>query len=154
MIIDSIPFLIAIGFIAFFLINDQIRKGSIKKTRAHLSETFFTDLPPYTTFKAIMTFANQKRYQIDDFDERHFAVILNERMTWNSYGSLYPIYVNQQDGRTMVEVGITSKLGKVSLFSPFNKRVLTLRLERMLNAIKSAVFAYEEKTYEKLRGES
>jgi len=143
MIIEYIPFLIALGIFAIFIFNDQIRKGSIKKTIPHYSSTFFSDLPPYRTFKAIITFVTKKGYQIDDIDEVHLAVILNERMTWNSYGSLYPIYIREQAGRTIVEVGITSKLGKSFLFSTFNKRVLALRLERMLNAIKGAVIAYE-----------
>jgi hypothetical protein len=141
MAIDFIPFLIALGIISILVINDQIRKGSILKTYAHYSDTFLTDLPPDRTFKAIMAFATQKGYQIDDIDEQHLAVILNERMTWSSYGSFYPIYVREQAGRTVVEVGITSKLGKVFLISPFIKKPVTLRLERMLNAVKVAVFA-------------
>ena len=141
MILDPISFLVLIGIIAIYLFNDQLQKGSIKKTHAHYSETFFTDLTPERTFKAIMAFATQKGYQIDDIDEQHLAVILNERMTWSSYGSFYPIYVREQAGRTVVEVGITSKLGKVFLISPFIKKPVTLRLERMLNAVKVAVFA-------------
>jgi len=145
MAIDFIPFLIALGIISILVINDQIRKGSILKTYAHYSDTFLTDLPPDRTFKAIMAFATQNRYQIDDFDEQHLTVIINERMTWQSSGSLYLIHVREQAGRALVEVGIASKLGKVFLFSPLNKRILTLRLERMLNAVKGAVFAYENR---------
>ncbi len=140
--IDYIPYLIPLWFIALFLINDQIRKGSLKKTKAHYSETFFTNRSPIETFKAIMAFATQNRYRIDDFDEKNLAVILNERISWNSYGSLYPIYVHEKASRTEVEVGIISKTGKFFLISPFTQRVLTLRLERMLNAVKGAVFAY------------
>lgn len=143
MISDYIAYLIPLWIIALYIINDQIRKGSLKKTRAHYSERFFTNHPPDITFKAIMAFATQNRFRIDDFDEKRLAVILNERMTWNSYGSLYPIYVFEQAGGSMVEVGITKKAGKFSLSSPFVQRVLTLRLERMINALKGAVFAYE-----------
>jgi hypothetical protein len=142
MTMDYIPYLIPLWIIALYLINDQIRKGSLKKTQAHYSEKFFTNRPPIETFKAIMAFAMQNRYRIDDFDEKHLAVILNERMSWNSYGSLYPIYVHEKANRTEVEVGITSKAGRFFLLSPFTQRVLTLRLERMLNAVKGAVFAY------------
>ncbi len=140
---DYIPYLIPLWIIAFFIIIDVVRKGSLKKTHADYTEKFFTTRSPIETFKAIMAFATQSRYQIDDFDEKELAVILNERMTWNSYGSLYPIYVREQAGRTMVEIGVTSKLGKAFLFSPFNKRILNLRLERMHNAVRGAVFAYE-----------
>ncbi len=143
MIMNWLPYLIPLWIIGIFIINDQIRKGSLKTTQSHYSETFFTDLPPDRTFKAIMSFAIQNGYRIDDYDEQHLAVILNERITWNSYGSLYPIYVHGQATRTMVEVGVTSKGGKFFLISPFNKKIVTLRLVRMLNAVKDAVFAYE-----------
>jgi hypothetical protein len=68
-----------------------------------------------------MEFASKSGYRIDDFDEQKLEVILNERMTLTSYGSLYPIYVREQGGRTVVEVGVTSKLGKVFLISPITK---------------------------------
>jgi hypothetical protein len=140
---DYLVYLIPLWFIAFYVINDQIRKGSLKKTRAQYSDRFFTNHPPDTTFKAIMAFAIQNRYRVDDMDEKRLAVILNERMTWNSYGSLYPIYVSEEGGGSKVEVGITSKVGKFSLSSPFIQRVLTLRLERMINALKSSMLTYE-----------
>ncbi len=140
---DWIPYLIPLWIFAIFIIKDIIQKGSLKTMQSHYSETFFTDLPPHKTFKAIIAFANQNGYQIDDIDEQHLAVILNERMTWKSYGSFYPIYVHEQATRTMVEVGVTSKSGKIFLISPFVKKVITVRLERMLNAVKGAVFAYE-----------
>ena len=140
-LIDSIPFLITLWIIALFIANSELRKGSLKKTQPHYTESFFTDLPPYKTFKIIMAFATNNGYRIDDFDEENLRVILNERISLTSYGSLYPIYVRDQAGRTMVEVGVTSKLGKIGLLSPFNKKMVTLRHERMFNAIKAAIFA-------------
>jgi hypothetical protein len=141
MSMDSL--LILMGVIGIYLLNGLFRKGSLKRTHAHYSETFFSGVPAYKTFKAIMTFASENGYQIDNVDEQHFAVILNERMTWKSYGFLYPIYVREQAGGTIVEVGVTSKLGKFILINPFNKKVMTVRCERMLNAVKGAVAAFE-----------
>jgi hypothetical protein len=106
---------------AIFIWNAEVRKGLLKTIQPHYSATFFTELPPYRTFKAIMEFASKSGYRIDDFDEQKLEVILNERMTLTSYGSLYPIYVREQGGRTVVEVGVTSKLGKVFLISPITK---------------------------------
>jgi hypothetical protein len=140
---DSTSLLVLMGVIAIYLLNGLFRKGSLRTTHAHYSETFFTDLPPNRTFKVIIAFATQNGYQIDNFDEQRLAVILNERMTWKSYGFLYPIYVHEKATRTMVEVGVTSKLGKVFLISPFIKKDITVRLEHMLNALKGAVSAYE-----------
>jgi hypothetical protein len=127
---------------AISFLNSEFRKGSLKTTRPHYSDTFFTDVPPNKTFKAIMEFATNNGYRIDDFDEQQLAVILNERMTLMSYGSLYPIYVRAQGAGTMVEIGVTSKFPKFFLISPVNKKLVTLRLERMLNGVKGAVFAY------------
>ena len=134
--------LIAALWFAIYFLNSEFRKGSLKKTQPHFTETFLTDVPPYKTFKAIMEFATKQGYRIDDFDDQQLAVILNERMTLMSYGSLYPIYITPQGAKTMVEVGVTSKFPKFFLISPINRKLVTLRLERMLNGIKGAVFAY------------
>jgi hypothetical protein len=132
-----IPALIA----GIFFWIAETRKGSLKITKPHYSQTFITEVPASQTFKSIMEFATNNGYRIDDFDEHQLAVILNERMTLTSSGSLYPIYVRQYATRTEVEVGVTSKFGKALLISPVNKKFVTLRLERMVNAIKGAVFA-------------
>ena len=132
--------LVALLFAIYFWNAAKNKKGSLKKTQPLYSEAFFTKTPPYKTFKIITAFAKQNGYQIDDIDEQQLALILNERMTMISWGSLYPIYISEQIvGRTMIEVGITSKLGKFFQISPFSKQINTLRLENMLNAVKGAV---------------
>jgi hypothetical protein len=45
-LIDWIPYLIPLWIIANYIINDQIRKGSLMTTKSHYSGTFFTDLHP------------------------------------------------------------------------------------------------------------
>jgi hypothetical protein len=40
-----------------------------------------------------------------------------------------------------VEVGILNKVGKIVLVFPFNKIIIKHQLERMVNGVKSAVFA-------------
>jgi hypothetical protein len=132
-----IPALIA----GIFFWIAETKKGSLKTTTPHYSQTFFTEVSAAQTFKSIMEFATHNGYRIDDFDEDQRAVILNERMTLTSSGSLYPIYVRQHATRTEIEVGVTSKFGKALLISPVNKKFVTLRLERMVNAIKGVVFA-------------
>jgi hypothetical protein len=127
----------------FFWIAET-RKGSLKTTKAHYSQTFTTEVPPSQTFKSIMEFATNNGYRIDDFDEQQLTVILNERMTLTSSGSLYPIYIRQYATRTEVEIGVTSKFGKALLISPVNKKFVTLRLARMVSAIKGAIFAQKK----------
>ena len=142
-LIDFIPFLITLLIIAIFVFNSEFQKRSLKKTKPYYSEIFSTDLPPYKTFKTIMAFATNNGYRIDDFDEQNLGLILNERMTLTSYGSLYPIYIRDNTGKTMVEVGVTSKMGNFSMLSPFNRKLVTTRLECMRDAIKDAVCASE-----------
>ncbi|HUK99947.1 MAG TPA: hypothetical protein VLX29_03750 [Nitrospirota bacterium] len=144
MLLDTISLFVPMGIITMFILIDLFRKGSIEKTRAYYSDTFFTKLPPYRAFKTIVAFATKNGYQIDDFNELNLAIILNERMSWKSFGSFYTIYIREQAGKTFVEVGVAGKVGKLFyLISPFNKKLVTLRLERMLNAVKAAVFDYE-----------
>ena len=123
-----------------YLWNAVTQKGSLKKTQPLYSATFFTITPPYKTFRIISDFAKQNGYQIDDINEQKLALILNERMTMTSWGFLYPIYITEQIvGRTMIEVGIASKVGKFFQFSPFNRKITTAHLENMFNAVKGAV---------------
>ena len=130
--------IVLLPFIYFW--NAATPKGSLKKTQPLYSATFFTKTPPYKTFKIITDFAKQNGYQIDDINELQLALILNERMTMTSWGFLYPIYITEQIvGRTMIEVGITSKLGKFFQIGPLNKQITTLHHENMINAVKDAV---------------
>jgi len=128
---------------AYYFLNAELLKGSLKTIRPRYKETFTTETPPVEAFRAIMQFALQNGYRVDDLDEQKLCVILNERMTLTSYGSLYPIYVRENAGKTEVEVGVTSKLGKASI-GPINNKLITRRLERMLNGIKGAVFAFKK----------
>jgi len=138
-----LPLLLFLLFFAWYFLNAEFRKGSLTKTKAHYQESFITENPSTETFKAILQFAIQNGYRIDDINEQQKSVVLNERMTLTSYGSLYPIYVRENAGKTSVEVGVTSKLGKVFLISPINKKLVTLRLERMVNGVKSSIVAFD-----------
>ncbi len=130
---------------AWYFLNAEFRKGSLKNIKAHYQDIFVTENSPIETFKAILKFAIQNGYRIDDIDEQKFSVVLNEKMTLTSYGSLYPIYVHENVGKTSVNVGVTSKLGKFFLISPINKKAVTLRLERMVNGVKGAIIAFDTK---------
>jgi hypothetical protein len=137
------PFIMLIVIFALYFWNAEVRKGSLKTAQPYFTSTFITELPPYRTFKVIMQYATNSSFRINDSDEKTLAMILNERMTLMSCGSLYPIHVREEVGRTIVEVGVTSKFGKGILMRPINKKLLTLRLERIFNDVKSAVYAYE-----------
>jgi hypothetical protein len=135
-------YLFLFSLIIYYFLNAEFRKGSLKTIRTHYQESFTTETLPLETFKAITQYAIQSGYRIDDFDEQNLSLILNEKMSFSSYGSIYAIYVREQAGKTLVRVGINSKLGRVFLISPINKMAVKLRLERMLNGVKSAVFAF------------
>jgi hypothetical protein len=59
----------------------------------HISKTFITNVSASKAFKTLRTFALENGHKIDDVHEQEYALILNERMSWKSYGFLYPIYV-------------------------------------------------------------
>jgi hypothetical protein len=120
----------------------DVRKGSLKTIQSDYSATFLTELPPYRTFETIIEFAKKNRYLIDDVDKQKLAMIINQRMTLISYGSLYSVYVRDYRGGAEVEVGVSSKMGNYFLISPINRKVIALRLDRMLNDIKDAVNVY------------
>ncbi len=130
--------------IGIYLLNGLLKKGSLNKIQVHASETFLTNVSAGNAFKAIRTFAAKNSYKIDDINEEQYALILNEPMTWKSYGFFYPIYVHGYASRTTVEVGITSKLGSLTLLNPYNKKIMATKCKRMLSAIKAEVSVIEK----------
>ena len=138
-----LPLLILLLFFCWYFLNAEFCKGSLKTIRADYQESFVTEAQPIETFKAIMQYAIQNGYRIDDVDQQKLSLILNERMTLASYGSLYPIYVHESEGKTLVEVGATSKLGRVFRYNPINTYVVTDGLKNMVSNIKSVIIALD-----------
>jgi hypothetical protein len=125
-----------------YVVNAEIKKGSLRKTHARFKGIIKTDTSPNDTFNIILQFAFKSGYRVDDIDEKKLCVIFNERMTLTNYGSLYPIFVRNDKGKTIVEVGIISKLGFFSI-GPINNKIIKRHLEYMQNGIKGALIAYK-----------
>ncbi len=88
-----------------------------------------------------MQFAKNSGHRIDDYDKDQLGIVLNRKwdLTGNSLAWFYPIFVREEEGKTIVDVGITHKSGlnfglnptKIPLFEP------------MYNEVKNAVLSSE-----------
>jgi hypothetical protein len=129
-----------IAFLYGLLLISLIRKkGSLKSTNAKYKKSFISTSSPEETFNLIMRFATQNGHAIDDYDEKNLSLVINRKwdVTGNALIYLYPILVLEEEGKTVVEVGLTHKLGDGFINNPLNLRVFPL--ERMYNEIKNAV---------------
>ncbi len=115
------------------------KKGSLNSTNAKYKKTFISISSPEETFDLILRFATQKGHTIDDYDNKKLNLVISRK--WDITGSaliyFYPIHVREEEGKTVVEVGLTHKLGNNFIIDPFNFRVMPL--DRMYNEIKNAV---------------
>ena len=76
--------------------------------------SFTTAHPPREALQILIDKTQGSDYAIDNVDEDHCSLILSTPPTATTWGFFYPIYLTQQDdGLTLVEVGIQSKLYQV-----------------------------------------
>ncbi len=73
--------------------------------------SFTTAHTPKEVLQTLIEKTPGSDYTIDSVDEEHLCLILSTPPTATTWGFFYPVYLTQQDeGRTLVEVGIQSKL--------------------------------------------
>lgn len=131
-------------FYGLFLLNLVVKKGSLKATRAKYQKSFICNSSPIETFNAIMQFAKNSGHRIDDYDKDKLGLVLNRKwdLTGNALTSFYTIFVREDEGKTVVDVGITHKLGFNFVLNPLNFPPL----ERMYNEVRNAVLSTESTT--------
>ena len=118
--------------IAVFYIIAGMRRAPRKKPR-HLM-TFTITITPQEALKAVIDFALQTGYEIDDFAETEGRIILSDSISLTSWGFFYPIYVSKNgDGSTLIEVGIKSK-------APIAGTIALRHQERCFNGVKAFIF--------------
>ena len=117
-----------------------MRKGSSAvKTKPGQLMSFTTLMTASDVVKTVVRFAQQTGYEIDDIADSGERIILSDSTTLTSVGYFYPVYVSKQnDGNTLVEVGIKSKVLQVG---PIASTIASRRLERCFNGIKAAITA-------------
>lgn len=127
-------FVVAIVIIiAVFSIIAAMRRAPRKKPRHMMS--FTTTITPQEALKAVIDFALQRGYEIDDFAETEGRIILSDSVSLTSWGFFYPIYVSKNgDGSTLIEVGIRGK-------APIAGTIAIRHQERCFNGLKAFIFA-------------
>jgi len=75
--------------ITVFSLIAAMRKAPRKKLRN--SKSFTTTMTPQEALKAIIDFALQGGYRIDDFAETEGRIILSDSISPTSWGFFYPI---------------------------------------------------------------
>ena len=86
--------------------------------------------------KAIIKFAADKKYEIDNFDAEEGKIILSKPLSFFSNGFFFPIYISQEKEETLIEIGIVSKAVQIG---PIPRRTL----ERCIHGIKAYLFCAE-----------
>ena len=128
--------IIGLIVIGILLIISEMRKGdSALETRPRRVKSFTVKGDPQTVLKIILQFAYRGGYDIEALDEEKGRIVLGESATSVSWGFFYPIFISARpDGKTLVEVGIKSKLFQAG-------PIVSRSHERCFNGIKAAVFA-------------
>jgi len=73
--------------------------------------SFTTAHTPHDVLQTIIEKTQGSEYTIESIDEENLRLILSTPPTATTWGFFYPVYLaKQDDGRTLVEVGIQSKL--------------------------------------------
>lgn len=118
------------------LIIAAMRKGSSAvKTKPSRLMSFTTARAPHDVMTIVVRFAQQSGYKIDEIAESDGHILLSDSATATSWGFFYPVYVSRQnDGNSLVEVGIKSQLIQVG-------PIVSRNHERCFNGIKAAIFA-------------
>ena len=127
---------ISVFLLLLLIIIAAMRKGSSAlKSKPKRLKSITTTNNPQETLKTIIRFAQQSNYKISVIDETKCQLVLDESLTFTSWGFFYPIFVSQSaDNTTMIEVGIKSKLIQVG-------PIVSGHHERCVNGIKAALFA-------------
>jgi hypothetical protein len=115
-IIQGIYIIIAIpsAFIIFFILIhiSKTRKATLLlKQRPKRLLRFTINQSPQTLIEQVTLLARTFNYTIVDIDKSIGRIILSSSINWMSWGFFYPVYfLIQNDGNTLVEVGIKSRL--------------------------------------------
>jgi hypothetical protein len=128
--------IIIVVVIGIFLIIAQTRKGSSTLTEKPSNlKSFVANASSEVVLKTIVRFAQQTGYIVDTIEENNGRIALSDSATATSWGFFYPIFLSQQeDGKTLVEIGIKSKAIQVG-------PIVTQHHDKCFNGIKAAVFA-------------
>lgn len=112
---DLYPLLIG-AIIGFFVVNFIAltkKSSTIKKESVNRITPLLTELTISEAMEVIKNFAQFNNYKIEIIDKIKNQIVLSDsRIGVLMYGKFYPIYFStRKDGKTIVEIGIKSKVG-------------------------------------------
>jgi len=133
-ILTVLVFPLAISIVFIHVHISKTRKAALllKQKPKRLLE-FITYQSPKTIIEHVSLLARTFNYTIEDIDESIGRIILGSAHNWTSWGFFYPVYVSiQNDGSTLVEVGIKSRLSQ-------SGRLVTRAHKKFFNRVKRVI---------------
>lgn len=128
----TFPFAISIFFM-FIHISKTRKAPFLLKQKPKRLLRFSTSQSPQKIIEQVILLAHTFNYPIEDIDESRGRIILSSSINWTSWGFFYPIYTSlQNDGKTLVEVGIKSRLYQ---YGP----LVTRAHKKFYNKVKNAI---------------
>ena len=118
----------------------QSRKVKIGQISSTYNLTIASHLLPPKVFTVILKCAEDNKYKVEDIETDTFRVILSKPVSFSNFGFFYPISINQslQDGQSIIEIGIQSRLIERSV-------IIRRHHQRLINLISTALNAYDSK---------
>ncbi|MCK4352032.1 hypothetical protein KAW65_01345 [candidate division WOR-3 bacterium] len=102
--------IVAIFFIICVIIANSRKWYSVIKGKSSNLPSFTTNQSQEIVMDRIISKAEQSKYTIEVTDRERGRIILSEGISGWSWGFFYPIYISNEDGLTLIETGIRSRL--------------------------------------------
>lgn len=113
------------GFIilVFFIIFSQRSNKRVLKHKPKNIITLETSYPIPGARQCIKNYAQKKGLAIEE--KEGDTLVLSQGMSLLHWGFWYPIYFEEQNGKTVIEIGIKGKVGDFNLFLKKYHRKIT-----------------------------
>lgn len=133
-ILTILAFPLAISIFFLLVHISRTRKATpLLKQKPKRLLRFITNQSPQSIIEHVAFLARTVNYTIEDINESKGRIILGSSFNWTSWGFFYPIYTSlQNDGKTLVEVGIKSRLYQ---YGP----LVTRAHKKFYNKVKNAI---------------
>lgn len=129
--------IIMVILLGMFVFAKYRQATSVVQGKPSQLRTFLTILPPEEVLKIVSELPGYSKYKLEDVNAGLGRVIMSEAPTATTWGFFYPVYVSKvEDGNTLVEVGIKSRLVQVG-------RLVGLSHEKFVDTVRNAVAARE-----------
>lgn len=123
-------------YVIYILVDDFV--VGTEKTIPSITISIPVDISSSEAMKMVSGFiANQNNYRIDYYNLQNRQIILNQRMSFQHFGSLYSIKIFDNQEKSNIVIGISSKLPVVG---PWAKKNVEMQLLGLTNAIRANLY--------------